>query len=575
MPSGTARPESREAKAQREIGHTEMSAGVAWFLLVAFGLTLAAPPLIQLARELRDPQRSGPPSALALASDWPRVVQTYQHTSGQTADRLLAANRVLLQSLTAYERQLADRSWLNQTTLGPTQQVLSHWTGLGNEQVYVGTAHWLYYRPDVDYLTGPGFLHPAILERRTRAGGTTGPLIAPDPRPAILQFQQDLARRGISLIVVPTPNKAALSPQYLSPQAALSSRSHASVLTNASYAAFIRDLQAAGVQVFDPAPLLASQQTETDTSPCLRTDSHWNPAAVQTVAAGLADVIRQARLLPDRPPLSLTRRTTSITNLGDTAALLHLPEAGQHPFRETVDITQILDRDQKTVTSDAAADVLLLGDSYTNIYSLPELRWGTSAGFAEHLLAELQRPLDWLAQNDGGASGTRHSLVRELAAGSPRLAKKRLVIWQFAVRDLAGGDWRVIPLPNPTDSTDAEPPGPTVAASTLVQATIRAAAGAPVPGSVPYREALTSLHLVNVTDQGQPFAHPEIVVYLWGLRDNRVTPAGRLINGQPVSLRLVPWETVRTQYERFNRLELDDPEFQLIELPLYWGELVD
>ena len=87
------------------------------------------------------------------------------------------------------------------------------------------------------------------------------------------------------------------------------------------------------------------------------------------------------------------------------------------------------------------ADVLLLGDSFTNIYSLASMGWGDSAGLAEQLSYALGRPLDRIVQNDDGAFATRALLQR---AGPERLAGKRVVIWQFAARELMSGDWKVI-----------------------------------------------------------------------------------------------------------------------------------
>jgi len=40
-------------------------------------------------------------------------------------------------------------------------------------------------------------------------------------------------------------------------------------------------------------------------------------------------------------------------------------------------------------------------------------------------------------------------LAREMGGGVDRLAGKRVVVWQFAARELSAGDWRVIPLPAP------------------------------------------------------------------------------------------------------------------------------
>jgi alginate O-acetyltransferase complex protein AlgJ len=49
-----------------------------------------------------------------------------------------------------------------------------------------------------------------------------------------------------------------------------------------------------------------------------------------------------------------------------------------------------------------------------------------------------------LAQNDSGAFATRQALARELEGGEDRLAGKRVVVWEFAARELAVGDWKPI-----------------------------------------------------------------------------------------------------------------------------------
>jgi alginate O-acetyltransferase complex protein AlgJ len=49
-----------------------------------------------------------------------------------------------------------------------------------------------------------------------------------------------------------------------------------------------------------------------------------------------------------------------------------------------------------------------------------------------------------IAQNDSGAFATRQALARELSAGEDRLQGKRVVIWEFASRELSVGDWKPI-----------------------------------------------------------------------------------------------------------------------------------
>jgi alginate O-acetyltransferase complex protein AlgJ len=93
------------------------------------------------------------------------------------------------------------------------------------------------------------------------------------------------------------------------------------------------------------------------------------------------------------------------------------------------------------------ADVLVLGDSFSNIYSLASLGWGDAAGFTEQVSYTLRRPVDRILQNSDGAFATRALLRRDIAAGSDRLAGKRVVVYQFAARELTIGDWQLIDLP--------------------------------------------------------------------------------------------------------------------------------
>ena len=127
--------------------------------------------------------------------------------------------------------------------------------------------------------------------------------------------------------------------------------------------------------------------------------------------------------------------------------MIKLPAGVQLFQPETVKIKQVFQADGRPWRPDPQSDVLLLGDSFSNIYSLGGMGWGSGAGFAEHLSLALGRPLDKLVINAGGAYTTRQALARELARGTNRLAGKRLVIYEFAMRELAEGDWKLIRLP--------------------------------------------------------------------------------------------------------------------------------
>jgi alginate O-acetyltransferase complex protein AlgJ len=64
---------------------------------------------------------------------------------------------------------------------------------------------------------------------------------------------------------------------------------------------------------------------------------------------------------------------------------------------------------------------------------------------AEQLGFELQRPVDRLTRHDAGAWATR-AMLADAMQRADRLAGKKVVIWEFAVRELSEGDWKIILL---------------------------------------------------------------------------------------------------------------------------------
>jgi hypothetical protein len=566
---------SREEIAKREIGRTEISPGLSWLMTVLFILTLIVPPTVQLVHEVGLSKSPSTPSSLELFHKLPEVANVLRRAEGGLWDRVMVANRRLVRSIEEYEKQLEERSLLTRHLLGPTQHWLTALAGLGNEKAYVGRNGWLFYRPDVDYLTGPGFLEPAVLHRRALGGKQHLAQPQPDPRPAIIEFHEQLVRRGIQLILMPMPSKSAIHPEQLSSRF----DGHQDSLENASFQQFIQEIRDSGVLVFDASTVMAQRKGgENEVGKFLRTDTHWTPDAMQAVAEQLKEFIDIHCPLPMKTPVQFSERIREVENLGDIATMLHLP-AEQTLFPpEMAIIREVVEPDGHEWQPDAGADVLLLGDSYTNIYSLPEMKWGTGAGFAERLSFTMQRRTDRLAQNDGGSHAVRQALYQQMARGQDRLRGKRIVIWEFAARELAYGDWKSFPMPaeKPAVSNDG-PRQSTPENATgqfLVRGTVRAAAGSPQPGSVPYRDAVTGVHMDDVEGVAGTFTNREIIVYLFGLHDNRLTAAAKFAPDQKVTLRLTPWETVRKKYERFNRIELDDPEFKLAELPTYWAEEV-
>lgn len=545
-------------EAHRLMRQTRIRRSGATVLVAAFLLTIVGVPLLDHVHAVQDYIREQTDSPLpgafdALRNQFPASPSAIAPPVPGTLSELFARNAGLLRRMEQFEDTLAETSLVGRKLLPQVQRVLSGWLGTGNEQVYIARAGWLFYRSDVEHVTGPPFLAASRLAHRGRTANEYTSPPQPDPRPAILRFAADLNERGVTLIVVPTPVKATIHPEYLA------SAKPAPPIHNASHTRLLADLAAAGppnLVIFDPAPLLVDAARSTGRPQYLAGDTHWTPEAVELIADELAAIIRSRDLLPAGSDFDYRTQAVEVTGSGDIAGMLRLPAGSALYPPQTVTTRQVLMPDPGLWRPDPTAGVLLLGDSYTNIFSLPQLGWGESAGLAEHLSRSLARPVDAITRNDAGSHATRQMLAHELLRGRDRLAGKRVVIYQFAARELSQGDWKILPLelgdPAPT-AFYVPPPGRTV----RVSATVLAVAPAPPPGSVPYRDHLVAVHLVDIASPDlRPDDADAALAYMFSMRNNEWTPAARLRPGQRIIVQLRPWSDVASQLERLNRAEL-------------------
>lgn len=552
----THRKVTREEEAELALKNTAFTPGSRSLLIVLFLVTILSVPAIQFAVELRAPLAEGRLGTFNIYNAYPAWEKIRAVRSPKDLWRLLPRAA----ELKAVEEQLESESVVPESLLPHVQSILTGKLGVGNEQVYLGRDGWLFYRPDVDYVTGPPFLDPATLRRRALAAG-----VQPDPVKAIVVFRDQLAARGIELIAVPIPMKPGVEAGKLSARAGESV-----VLQNPSFAEFKARMQKAGIRVFDPVAALVERKTAAVNTPnYLQTDTHWRPETMELVAAKLAAFIQAPAAAA---PASLEVSAKEVTGVGDIARMLNLPEAQSVYQPETVTIHEVM-ADNAPWRPSKTADILFLGDSFSNIFSLGALGWGESAGFAEHLSHALGgRPLDTILRNSDAAFATREMLSRELARGRDRLAGKKLVVWQFAARELAFGDWKMLEMklgqPMPAKFFV-----PKTGESVVMNGTVDAISNVPRPGSVPYADHILALHLTDLSPEGGDRSDDlEALVYLESMRDNVLTPAARFRPGERVTLRLRAWADVAEKYEKINRSEIDDPAVQLEE-PC-WGEIV-
>jgi hypothetical protein len=327
--------------------------------------------------------------------------------------------------LRAYEQDLEDASWLARQ-LRPwmqyAQYVLLKDAG---DKALRGPNGWFFYKPGVQYLT----------ERKPTRSNSE------DPATVICDFRDQLAERGIRLIVVPAPNKESVYPEQLSPRAA---RLPISICTQTE--SLLQRLEAAEVEVVNLFELFAHEKSAVSSASksrlYLTQDSHWSPTGLELAARAIAQrIVERGRIELGRTRYHTTPAQTE--RLGDVVRMLNVPPIEKRLQPEQVLCARVVHPEtNQPYQDDPQAEILVLGDSFLRIFQQDE---PGSAGFIAHLARQLRQPVASIV-NDGGAS----TLVRQELHRRPTLLKnKKVVIWEFVERDIRFGTegWQRVPLP--------------------------------------------------------------------------------------------------------------------------------
>jgi len=299
--------------------------------------------------------------------------------------------------------------------------------------------------------------------------------------------------------------------------------------------------------VIDVASLLWSRKASG--AQFLRTDSHWTPEAMTAAAEETAAAL--AAVLGWTLPQVAGNPREEIRGTGDTAAMMELPAASPLRGEQSVMISPVRRGDGSAWQPDRSSPVLVVGDSYTNIYSAEDLGWGASAGFAEQLSRFLGFDVDRLSRNDAGARSAREMVTAEAAKNPDWLAGKKVIVWPLAMREVATGDWAAIDWPEAQAAGEFVVVAP--GESKDITATVAAVGPLPRQGDTPYADYLTAVHLTGIDGTGA-----QAVVYVRTMQDRQLLPAEALRPGTKVRARLASYGERAEELDSLNRGELED-----------------
>lgn len=337
--------------------------------------------------------------------------------------------------LRAYEEGLEAANWAARETRPWMQYAQFAYLKDGGGKVVLGRDGWFFYKPGLNAMMA-------------RSGGPTAVGSDHDPVSAMVDFRDQLAARGIGLVVMPAPNKESIYPDRLTSRA---DHLRGGVMGRRTRELLDR-LRASGVEVIDLFQRFSEARWEggegESRAPLyLAQDTHWSPAGVEVAAREAARRLKELGWVSSGER-EYRERPVVVERWGDVLRMLQSPQIENRVGPERVTCVQVVQGDDDEPYRETAdAEVLVLGDSFMRIYQQDA---PGAAGFIAHLAKELGRPVMSLVNDGGGSTLVR----RELGARPLFLRHKKVVLWEFVERDisLGVGGWPKVPLPPEEES---------------------------------------------------------------------------------------------------------------------------
>jgi alginate O-acetyltransferase complex protein AlgJ len=289
-----------------------------------------------------------------------------------------------------------------------------------------GADGWFFFGPELQHLRhgeGAANENPQALE-------------------AIVDFNNQLQKAGIRLLVVPVPAKAAIYPDKLA--AGLQVPAAPPFTADSD---FCSQLRTNGVTVLDLAGVYQQNRDKGAPLYC-KTDSHWSPEGIRIASS---EIVKNLRALLGNEIATASPITASPQNLTFRGDLV--PPDG--PV-ETV-MLQAVSTEGHPVAAARTSPILLMGDSHNLVFHSGGDMHAEGAGLPDQLAKDLGFPIDLVAVMGSGATAARWSLARR----HDNLAGKKAVVWCFTARDLTeGGRWDKVPVIRATAPQSNPAPSP-------------------------------------------------------------------------------------------------------------------
>jgi hypothetical protein len=301
-----------------------------------------------------------------------------------------------------------------------------------NAAVIAGVDGWFFLSSDLRFLS-VGQFWGADAAKVSRAHKPE----SADPIPAIVDFHEQLKKRGIDLLLMPVPPKAAIYPEKILPDVDPRGETAAPYL-----ARFYDELRKREIGVVDLSPVFLQNRASEHGPVFCKTDTHWSGFGCVLAAQTIKEKIHEK--LAGQPQKNYAAEWKEITIKGDLGDL-----AGPNikkPEPEKIAVRTISDKETgAAINPDPNSPLLIIGDSHTLVFHdfLAE-----KSGLLDQVAYEIGFAPDLIGTRGSGSTSVRISLYRRARKDPDYLAKKKVIVWCFAAREFTESDqgWDKVPV---------------------------------------------------------------------------------------------------------------------------------
>ena len=448
-------------------------------------------------------------------SSWTPVIELFNKKKNQSLNEHLKSFEKNLE--TALFAETPRKLTQSTLSLSPLKE--------GNRNVRIGKDGWLFLDDAIESLTGQGPFHDEPFPFKKDGNS---------PVDAIKRFADQLDNFGARLILVSIPSKAMIYPEKIN-------HNIKGPISHPDAQRLVSELNSLpNLDVLDITRSLFNLKKEKKVF--LKQDTHWTPEAMEEAAKIIANHIKSMDINIDKVNLN-PKQKEGRKAYGDLVEKINIWDGA---FNQE----SVIAKPIKGNTRDRNSEIILLGDSFTNIYSSNEgLGWGNNAGLPEHIASNVGTPIDVISINGGGATEVRKKLAQRRGS-SEDMKNKKVVIWAITCRDLFLSQEQCIDrnISWENVSFDKRPLEKKPKNNKItIRAKLIGKPKIPDPNQTTYKDLLygADYEIIETISGQVPEEGKKIAIVNWAFKNRVLLPSANYEIGSVRNLQLMPFEEMK------------------------------